>query len=167
MCKRPCDNRVDDLPQCCDGIFLPSFVFSNALGFADIRPSRIVVTPDGEVLWEIQVHGTYFQSMNLRHHPFDSLACLVDIKLVDTSSLDMGSVHPGIKLKPSSVGNKVRVVGVVVCVGVQFFTRAVCTWFPVTRARLVLATRSNGCPGATATTATGGTWSNWMPMCTY
>ena len=59
-CRRPCSSMIE-LRQCCDDIYLPSFIFRNANGFSqDRQVAHTIHVNDttGVVTWEAQVHGT-------------------------------------------------------------------------------------------------------------
>ena len=59
----PCTNTVANHPLCCDGIYLPSFVFRNVAGFPQERIQYYTITVGdwGGVMWEIRVHADYYQ----------------------------------------------------------------------------------------------------------
>ena len=58
-----CSNTIDFYPFCCDGIWLPSFNFKNVVAFPQdrLQPYTVYFGGNGEVMWETQIHGTYFQ----------------------------------------------------------------------------------------------------------
>ena len=77
-CNYSCSNTAANYPFCCDGIYLPSFVFRNVASLSQdrIQPYTIYFphdsgNPTGGVLWEVRVHGTFYQVMLcLLHDPF-------------------------------------------------------------------------------------------------
>lgn len=108
-CEKPCSNTAKNYTLCCDGIYLPSFTFTNAARFQEDRlePYTIKFSGRGSMLWETRVHGVFYQPMSFKHYPFDSFELFVDLKFID-----MATFRPGgkvVKLQGSSSGKKVRV----------------------------------------------------------
>jgi hypothetical protein len=103
------------LRRCCDDIFLPSFFFKNAYGFPQDRGVlySVYVGPEGGVMWEVRVHGIFYQPLDFSHFPFDSFDLTVELRFYDpTSSFDdteelLGGNHTGVSVVPSSGGKKV------------------------------------------------------------
>jgi hypothetical protein len=84
-CAKPCSNTANAYPICCDGIYLPSFTFTNAARFQEDRlePYTITFQPlTGSLLWETSVHGVYHQPMSFKHSPFDSFSLFVTSSLL-------------------------------------------------------------------------------------
>ncbi|KAL4422476.1 hypothetical protein ABPG75_008673 [Micractinium tetrahymenae] len=116
-CQFMCSNIVDKM-LCCDDIYLPSFFFKNAYGFPQDREIlyNIYTASNGSVLWEVRVHGQYYQPMDFRHFPFDSFDLLLELRffnplaIIDTTDL-YGKPHPGVTIYPSSGGQKLFTYG--------------------------------------------------------
>lgn len=96
-------------------MFLPSFFFKNAYGFPQDRAVMysVYLGPDGGVMWEVRVHGIFYQPLDFSHFPFDAFDLLVELRFYDpTVNFDeseelLGGNHTGIVVVPSSGGKKV------------------------------------------------------------
>jgi hypothetical protein len=110
-CDVPCWNNVITQAACCDGIYVPSFKFTNDYGFTQDRQvvSEIYLGPEGEVLRAVDVLGSYYQPMTFENFPFESMDLIIAIEFLDTSYLVPG--HPGIKVIPSASSSKVYKLG--------------------------------------------------------
>lgn len=106
-CSLPCWTNVLDGGLCCDGIYLPSFSFTNTVGFSQDRQveAEIYFGPNGTVLWSVTVLGTYYQPMSFQHFPFESMDLIIAFDFLDTSADVQG--HPGVTMVPSAAGPKV------------------------------------------------------------
>ena len=74
--------------MCCDEFYLPSLLFKNAYGFPQDREIayNIYPTSDGSVLWEVRVHGLYYQPMDFRERPRCEASCAAWQHLVPAGS---------------------------------------------------------------------------------
>ncbi|KAI3429737.1 hypothetical protein D9Q98_010052 [Chlorella vulgaris] len=116
-CKFSCSNVAQNV-LCCDNLYRPSFAFKNAYGFPQDREALYNLYPaeDGSVLWEVRVHGQYYQPMSFANFPFDSFDLGLALRffdptvLIDTTIL-LGQPHPGVVVMPSSGGKRIYTVG--------------------------------------------------------
>eukprot|EP00889_Picochlorum_renovo_P007699 jgi/Picre1/34729/NNA_002195.t1 len=106
-CSLPCWTNVLDRGLCCDGIYLPSFSFTNTAGFSQDRQvdAEVYFGPNGTVLWAVTVLGTYYQPMSFQNFPFESIDLIIAFDLLDTSVNVEG--HPGVTVVPSAAGPRV------------------------------------------------------------
>jgi len=110
-CEVPCWNNVLYDGPCCDGVYIPTFVFGNAVGFSQDRQvdSEIYFGPDGGVLRVVSVYGSYFQPMSFKNYPFTTIDLIITFDFVDTSMFVEG--HPGVEVIPSASGPRVFDLG--------------------------------------------------------
>lgn len=82
-CDVPCWNNVVTQAACCDGIYVPSFKFTNDYGFTQDRQvvSEIYLGPEGEVLRAVDVLGSYYQPMTFENFPFESMDLIIAVRL--------------------------------------------------------------------------------------
>ncbi|EFN59795.1 hypothetical protein CHLNCDRAFT_133508 [Chlorella variabilis] len=113
-CDFYCSNVLEQA-LCCSNIYLPSFFFKNAYGFPQDR-EIMYPADDGSMLWEVRVHGIYYQPMDFSHFPFDSFDLALELRLYDPTILIStdwlwGANHTGVTVVPSSGGKKIYTIG--------------------------------------------------------
>ncbi|EFN59796.1 hypothetical protein CHLNCDRAFT_133509 [Chlorella variabilis] len=62
---------------------------NNAYGFPQDREImyNIFAADDGSMLWEVRVHGIYYQPMDFSHFPFDSFDLALELRFYDPTRL--------------------------------------------------------------------------------
>ncbi|KAL4436069.1 hypothetical protein ABPG77_005517 [Micractinium sp. CCAP 211/92] len=116
-CALPCRSVLEET-ECCDGVFRPSFSFTNAWGFPQDREvlSNLYPTQDGSTLWQVRVHGIWFQPMDFSHYPFDSFDLIAECRFWDPGVLSNHSkeyvqLKSSTQLVASSGGRKLYTYG--------------------------------------------------------
>ena len=75
-CARLCvgQRAPSEVSQCCDSMWLPSFVIRNAdeMPQGRLQPYYITVDSAGVVTWRVQFRSDFYTSLNVQAFPFDT-----------------------------------------------------------------------------------------------
>lgn len=74
-----------DESQCCDSLWLPSFVIRNAdeMPQGRVQPYYITVNAAGVVTWRVQFRSNFYTSLDVQAFPFDSQRLEVLLQLLN------------------------------------------------------------------------------------
>eukprot|EP00884_Botryococcus_braunii_P000773 jgi/Botrbrau1/10697/Bobra.357_1s0001.1 len=100
-CDRPCSNTQMLLPpyDCCDNIWLPSFIIRNIDEYPQGRSQPMQITVrDNVVTWRVQLAGHFYTPMDLRAFPYDTQHLMLHMQLLNPVG------HPKVKVVTSSTG---------------------------------------------------------------
>eukprot|EP00884_Botryococcus_braunii_P017545 jgi/Botrbrau1/4474/Bobra.0220s0008.1 len=84
-CSRHCNGQLASGPlvQCCDTLWLPTFVVRNVDEFPQgrVQPYYITVSADGIVTWRVQFNCRFYVPMSMEAFPFDKQELMVKLQM--------------------------------------------------------------------------------------